>query len=283
MNSALRHRSGKDPEAVWQMTVPGHVDLLHAHFVRQAFPRHFHDCFVVCVNERGAHASWYRGNTVIIPAGAITVVSPGEVHTGCPVPGFPWHYRAMYVDAELLATLATEVGLPAGTVPSLPSLFVSDASLAGAFVRAHRRCENELDPLECEAQVADVLLRLLQRHAIGPRRRAAPSSSSQAVGRAMEFIQDCYSERLTLDRLAEAAGVSRYSVLRAFRRDVGIPPYAFVTQVRVDHAKRLLREGVAVSAVSQRVGFADQSHLTRHFKRLMGVTPGAYARGARAV
>jgi len=99
----------------------------------------------------------------------------------------------------------------------------------------------------------------------------------------MEFIQDCYSERLTLDRLAEAAGVSRYAVLRAFRRDVGIPPYAFVTQVRVDHAKRLLREGVAVSAVSQRVGFADQSHLTRHFKRLMGVTPGAYARGARAV
>jgi AraC-like DNA-binding protein len=283
MKSPLRDRSGKDQEAVWQMTGPGHVGLLHAHYVRQVFPRHFHDSFVVCVNERGAHASWYRGSTVIIPEGAITVVSPGEVHTGRPVPGLPWHYRAMYVDAELLATLATEVGLPAGTMPSLPSLFVSDARLAGAFVRAHRRCESESDPLECEAHVADVLLTLLQRHAIGPRRNAGPSYSSQAVGRAMEFIQDCYSERLTLDRLAEAAGVSRYSVLRAFRRDVGIPPYAFVTQVRVEHAKRLLREGVAISAVSQRVGFADQSHLTRHFKRLMGVTPGAYARGVRAV
>jgi hypothetical protein len=117
MNSALRHRSDKDPEAAWQMTAPGHIGLLHAHFVRQAFPRHFHDGFVVCVNERGAHASWYRGSTVIIPEGAITVVSPGEVHTGRPVPGLPWHYRAMYVDAELLTTLAIEMDLPAGTTP----------------------------------------------------------------------------------------------------------------------------------------------------------------------
>jgi AraC-like DNA-binding protein len=264
------------------MAGPNHVGLLHANYVRQIFPRHFHDSFVVCVNERGAHASWYRGSTVIIPERVITVVPPGEVHTGHPVAGHPWHYRAMYADVGLMATLATDVGLPAGTMPAFATLCVSDANLAEAFVRAHQRCESERDPLECESSVADVLVMLLRRHATGVKRRPELAGSGHAVQRAVEFIQDCYAQRLTLNGLAEAAGLSRYAVLRAFRREIGIPPYSFVTQVRVEQAKRLLREGVAIAAVAQRVGFADQSHLTRKFKRLLGVTPGAYARGARA-
>jgi AraC-like DNA-binding protein len=275
MKSALR-------EAVWQTSGPNDVGLLHAHYVRQTFPRHFHDSFVVCVNERGVHASWYRGSTVIIPERTVTIVPPGEVHTGHPVPGFPWHYRAMYPDAALLSTLATEVGLPDGTVPTFDALYVSDARLAAAFARAHRRCEAELDPLEREGTVADFLMTLIRRHATGAERHVERLHSGPAMQRAVECIRECYAERLTLDRLAEAAGISRYAVLRAFRREVGIAPYSFVTQLRVEHAKRLLREGVAIAAVSQRVGFADQSHLTRHFKRLLGVTPGAYVRGARA-
>ena len=99
--------------------------------------------------------------------------------------------------------------------------------------------------------------------------------------RVQEYIRRCHARRITLDLLAAVAGVSRYAVLRAFRRHVGIAPYEYVTQARVEHAKRLLRQGAPIAEVSQQVGFADQSHLTRHFKRLMGVTPGAFARGTR--
>ena len=282
MQSSLRQQSKFTPEAVWRTSGPTQVGLLHAQYVRQVFPRHFHDSFVVCVNELGAHASWYRGSTVIIPELAITVVPPGEVHTGHAVPGFPWHYRAMYPDAALIETLAAEAGLPAGTMPTFAALSVHDVALAEAFVRAHRQCEMLLDPLERDGIVADVLIALLHRHATGAARRAKRPPSGPSMQRAVAFIHDCYAESLTLDRLAEAAGVSRYAVLRAFRREMGMPPYAFVTQVRIERAKRLLREGVSLGAVSQRVGFADQSHLTRHFKRLLGVTPGAYARGTCA-
>jgi len=96
------------------------------------------------------------GRTVIIPERAIAVVPPGEVHTGYPVPGWPWHYRAMYPSAALIAALASEVGLPAEAMPTFPSLCLSDANLADAFVRMHRQCETKPDPLECEGSVAEI-------------------------------------------------------------------------------------------------------------------------------
>ena len=188
----------------------------------------------------------------------------------------------MYVAAGQIATLAAEVGLPAGTQARFATLCIGDAALAEAFVRAHQRCESEPSPLERESTVADVLMTLLRRHASEGARQPERPVSAHAVRRAVAFIQDCYSERLTLDRLAEAAGMSRFGVLRAFRREVGISPYAFVMQVRVEQAKLLLREGVDIAAVALRVGFSDQSHLTRKFKRLVGMTPGAYAQAARA-
>jgi AraC-like DNA-binding protein len=95
-------------------------------------------------------------------------------------------------------------------------------------------------------------------------------------------MRSCYDQPLTLQALGDAVGLNRFAVLRGFRRAVGISPHAFLIQVRVERAKQMLAAGIGIATVSQRVGFADQSHLNRHFKRLVGVTPAVYARGVRA-
>jgi len=82
-----------------------------------------------------------------------------------------------------------------------------------------------------------------------------------------------------LDQLSSAAGLSRFHLLRTFTNQVGIPPHAYQIRVRIEHARRLLRMGMPSVAAANAVGFADQSHLTRHFKRVLYETPGAYARG----
>ena len=263
-------------EAVWRATPVSGVELLRARYVQQRFPRHTHECFVFCVNEAGAHASWYAGSTLIIPHGAVTVVPPGEVHTGHPVPGYPWHYRAMYVADDVVRALAEESGFSGRTPPSFRSLFTHDALLADAFARTHARCERADDDLESEGLIANTLIAVLQRHAVGAQRAAARRTPKVAVERARDFIRDSYRDRITLDAVAGAAMISRYALLRAFGREVGITPYAYVTQVRVEEAKSLLRRGVGIATAAARAGFADQSHLTRHFKRLTGVTPGVY-------
>jgi AraC-like DNA-binding protein len=188
----------------------------------------------------------------------------------------------MYPSADLLAELARDVGLRGTGVPSFPSLCLSDVDLADTLIRAHRQCEDDPDPVAAEGSVVEVLSTLLRRHALGPGARSEDGAPIRATQRVVEYLHECFADRITLGGVAQTVGLSRYAVLRVFRRDVGIPPYGFLTQIRVEQAKNLLRTGQSLAAVAQMVGFADQSHLTRHFRRLVGVTPGAFARAVRA-
>jgi AraC-like DNA-binding protein len=94
-----------------------------------------------------------------------------------------------------------------------------------------------------------------------------------------DYLEAHLTERVTLGGLASATGLTQYAVLRAFRRAMGLPPHRYLTQLRVRRAAQLLRAGHRPSRVARMAGFADQSHLNRHFRRLVGVTPGAFAQG----
>jgi AraC-like DNA-binding protein len=85
---------------------------------------------------------------------------------------------------------------------------------------------------------------------------------------------------VTLARLADVAGLDAFSLLRGFARAYGLPPHAWLIQERVRRAQALLRKGIALADAAVDVGFADQSHLNRHFKRVLGITPGSYRRAA---
>jgi len=99
------------------------------------------------------------------------------------------------------------------------------------------------------------------------------------VRRAREYLFANLADNVPLADLAAVAGVGTFRLLRAFRKVHGVPPHRYQLAQRVEHAKRLIREGGApLSAIAFETGFADQSHLTRHFKRWAGVTPLAYAR-----
>jgi AraC-like DNA-binding protein len=266
-------------ESRWWVATPARIGLLRARYVRQAFPRHAHETFVVCVNEHGGHVSWYRGGSVTIGAGCIAVIPPGEVHSGQPINGQAWHYRAMYPTADLLCALAREAELRLTGLPAFPGLAMDNPSLADAFVRAHRLCEEESDSLAADEGLLDVLTMLLRMHVGGARSWRSPGIPRRAIQCAIDCIQESFAEPLTLEMLVSLTGLPRGTMLRAFRREVGLPPYGLLIQVRIERAKQLLQAGVPIAAVAQQVGFADQSHLTRHFRRLVGVTPGVFARG----
>ena len=70
--------------------------------------------------------------------------------------------------------------------------------------------------------------------------------------------------------------LNRSYLIRVFRNAVGMPPYTYLNQIRVEKAKRLLRRGMSIADAAFAVGMSDQSHLTRHFKKIVGVTPGRY-------
>lgn len=107
---------------------------------------------------------------------------------------------------------------------------------------------------------------------------AASCSFRPSVRRAREFLLQNVAEDVSLDALAEHARADKFHLCRAFSREIGLPPYAFLTQARIARARILLRRGLRASEIAALVGFCDQSQMHRHFLRIVGCTPGAYAR-----
>ena len=104
----------------------------------------------------------------------------------------------------------------------------------------------------------------------------ANSEHTRPVRRAMEYLRAGLAESITLDDLATVAGLDKFHLCRAFRAQIGMPPHAYLTHLRIQRAKELLAAGVRASELAPRVGLYDQSQLTRHFRRIVGMTPARY-------
>ena len=103
-----------------------------------------------------------------------------------------------------------------------------------------------------------------------------PVPSSLALHRTRDFIREHYTRPIPVDELAALAGLSRFHFVRAFSREFGRPPHAYQVRLQVEHARNLIAQGVLPAAAALEAGFADQSHLNRHFKKIHGMTPRQY-------
>lgn len=247
------------------------LDLLTARFQRHVYAPHAHEEFTIGVCVGGAEVIDYRGGRIRTGPGSIVVLAPGEMHTGGPATSTDGYaYRALYADPALLADGTLD------RVPHFREPVVADPELAVALRCAHTDLSVCPDPLEAESRLPWLLTALARRHSTArPVPDLVPGAS--AIARA---VRDRLADELTappgLAALATDLGLSRYQLLRAFRTTMGIPPYAWLAQYRVTRARGLLETGLRPAEVAALVGFADQAHLTRWFRRVLGVTPAAY-------
>ncbi|GAA4636334.1 AraC family transcriptional regulator [Actinoallomurus vinaceus] len=247
------------------------LDLLTARFDKHVYAPHAHAEFTVGVCVGGAESIDYRGGRIRTGPGTIVVLEPGEMHTGGPAtPTSGYAYLALYTDPALL----TDGVL--GGVPHFREPLLDDPELAGALRAAHIDIARCPDPLEAESRLPWLLTALAHRHST-----ARPVSDTvPGAARIAHTVRDRLADELiappSLAGLAAELGLSRYQLLRAFRTAMGVPPYAWLAQYRVTRARALLESGLRPAEVAALVGFADQAHLTRWFRRVLGVTPAAY-------
>jgi AraC-like DNA-binding protein len=257
--------------------VPG-VDLLRARYVTHRYARHAHETYTLALIEDGVEEFSHGGSLLRAPAGSVALLNPEVVHTG--QAGVPegWAYRVLYPSVSVVRGAAAEMGAPRGT-PHFPDTVVADPRSARLIRAAHRASEHG-DRLAASTLLHSALAGLLRAHArpasadIGPARRPA----ARAVRTARDLLHDRIVTPPALAELAAATGLGPYVLLRAFRAETGMPPHAYLNQVRVRRARVLLDRGVAPADAAAQTGFADQAHLTRHFKRVFGVPPGAFQR-----
>ncbi|MBE9155910.1 AraC family transcriptional regulator [Nodosilinea sp. LEGE 06152] len=257
----------------WQVPEADDLELLRATYIRHSFARHTHDTFAVGVIQQGTEVFAYRGATHRAPTGSVVLINPGEPHTGHAADASGWTYRMLYPAVSLLQRSIAET--VAGAI-YFPEPVVHDPSLRGWMLRSHQALEQNVPRLEQDSRLLWTFAQLVARHADQQPRWRSPGRETRAIAQAREYLEAHYSENVSLDELAAIAHLSPFYFLRVFRQQVGLPPHGYLNQVRLRQAKRLLGQGRAIATVAHLTGFADQSHLTRQFKRTWGVTPGQY-------
>jgi AraC-like DNA-binding protein/quercetin dioxygenase-like cupin family protein len=250
----------------------------------EELPKHSHDEYQICLSLNFPGVYGYRGATHAVPVGSLSVVHPGEVHSARDPQErlAPSSFRMMYAEPALLSRAAAEVAGRREAQPFFRDPIVLDKSLALDFLRLHVALEGATPRLEQDARLLSTLTQLVERHA-GVRPAPPPGRECLAVGLAREYLEDNLGRSVPLEELASLANLSPYHLARVFRDEIGMPPHAYQTQARLGRARSLLLRGWPPARVAQETGFADQSHLTRRFKRLVGVTPGRYARRSKNV
>jgi AraC-like DNA-binding protein len=273
---------GKQEEAHYLRDADLGVDLLSARYVTHRFGLHTHDTYVVGVVIDGAARFASAGCSYMSPRGTIMLIEPEEAHTGGAGVEDGWAYRMLYPTTSLLTRVAEQIGQDGARAPTFRQRVIEDPTLARALCAAHLAIERKQDPLEKESLLLDAFRLLLRRYASDPPRiGGAPLPSdrehSAIARRAKAHIDERYSSRLTLAELARIAAASPFNLVRIFKKEFGLPPHAYVNQVRIRRARELLLGGVSPATAAISVGFYDQSHFGRHFKRTVGVPPARFA------
>lgn len=263
----------------WRDPTLQNLEMLRATYVTHTFSRHTHDGYAIGVIEAGVEEFTYRGTLHQAPAGSMVVIHPGEVHTGHAGTPEGWTYRMLYPDVSLLQKAAAELVRRSHSLPFFPNPVIHDPQLAAQLRQLHMAIETSTSQLERESCFLWTLAQFITRHADRCSQQTPLGKEHQIVQRVQEYLRANYMHSISLEQLAYIANLKPLRLLRVFRKHIGLPPHAYLVQTRVARAKAFLSLGLPICQVAADTGFTDQSHLTRHFKRLVGVTPKQYALG----
>jgi AraC-like DNA-binding protein len=266
---AVLYDLAMEPEWVraWKPAVAGVREVFHARFVDYAYPPHVHDTWTVFVVDDG----WIRYDLETRARGAgrerVYILPPNLVHDGRAAGGGGFRKRVLYLGTEVLDERLT------GRAVDRPDS--REPALRRAVHALHRSLGQPDDALEAEARLAVVGERL--RAHLGERPPDPPDRHPVTLASDLRDLLDLrLFERTTLAQAGRELGASPGHLVRSFTGTFGIAPHQYVVARRIDAARRRLLDGEPIALVAAGVGFHDQAHFSRHFKRHVGTPPGRY-------
>lgn len=268
---------------VWRLEDFPHLELRRGFSVARPVPRHWHDEYQICLIQSGSGELKYRGTSHITPPAALFIVHPGEVHSNLAHDGEGCSYRDLFVGQEMMRRAASEVKEKDCAPPFFGTVIVSDTDIVRQYLELHYAFERSSSLLERESVLLRFLASLIGRYAENSGSLRATARGRTRLHRACDYLVEHHAENIRLENLARMAALSPFHFNRLFSAQFGMPPHQFQTLVRLSKAKRLLREGWSIPQAASQAGFFDQSHFNRHFKRVIGVTPGQYRSSSKNV
>lgn len=262
---------------VWRSPAFDGITFSRGYHFTHPYPRHWHEEIHFCAYTAGSGYLGYRGNSHLVTDGDFVVTPPGEVHENWVASDSDISFCGAYLDVASFREATKQLSGRDLPLPQSNDLFCRDSLVKQRFLRLHQATKQQGLPLHQQELLLEFLHALLSNSEPAGRAETHPGNERTAVRRVREYIDEHFAETISLDYLGQLTNLSPYHLHRVFSQQVGMPPHAYQTQLRINRAKWMLRDRQPIAAVAASTGFADQSHLTRHFRRLVGMTPGRYS------
>jgi AraC-like DNA-binding protein len=240
-----------------------------------ALAAHVHECYQIGYSPNFPGQYDYRGERHPVPVGSVHVIHPGEVHA----PSDPLDREATavfptaFVPVGKMTAAARETQAPV-ELPFFPPV-IEDPALAASFLKwCAAGTDPSAGPLRRDALELSFLTLLVRRYGGG--REGTAGREPRAVRQIRDYLHAHVAEPVSLDDLSVLVDLTPAHLNRVFRKAVGLPPYRYLQRLRIERAAWRLAGGAPIAETAYDTGFADQSHLTRQFKQVVGVTPGRY-------
>ncbi|MEJ8574600.1 AraC family transcriptional regulator [Microbaculum marinum] len=261
----------------WIRAAPGAdgLERIEAYFSGHAYDPHRHDTYAVGYTVSGVQCFDYRGARADSVAGNAMVVHPDEVHNGRAGVEQGFVYRMLYVAP---GAVRDALGDRAVALPFVRSAVSSEARVVDAVRRAFADFHRPLESLEIDLVVMSIAEVLLSLDRSASQSRPPSAACVVATDRARAVLDESFRRGVQSSELEAVADIDRYTLARQFRFRFGTSPYRYLTMRRLEQARVAIRAGTALAEVAADAGFADQSHMTRQFKRAYGISPGRWRR-----
>lgn len=240
--------------------------------VMQKFPNHFHEHYVIGFIENGRRRLTCRGHEFILDGGELLLFNPLDVHTCEQVDERALDYRCLNIPWEVMEKVNRKEGL-AGR-PYFRQPVVWRSRVKSVLREVHMLIMEAESALRKEELFLELLARLVAD--FSDETPSASVKSKAAIQSVCAYLETHMDVSVTLDELSRLVGWSKYHLLHSFTQEKGISPYSYLVTLRIGKARKLLEQGVPPVEVASRTGFSDQSHLTRFFKKCLGLTPRQY-------
>jgi AraC-like DNA-binding protein len=253
------------------------IEVFEANGTRQSYGKHAHAGFAIGVITEGVGGYWCRGACHVLPSRTLTLMNPEEPHTGYSV-GAALGYKMLYVPEE-----AVRVLLDLRRLRGFAEINAVDQGdqIAHGMLELSRLINTKIRvpaaELRIEELLSNLLVRIFQFH--GRQEFRPPGREPQAVSRIAERI-DAHvllraGEELTIADLAADVGLSPKYMIQSFTATRGISPHAYLIYRKICRAKQMITGGMSPLDTALELGFYDQSHFIRTFRKVLGITPGA--------
>lgn len=239
------------------------------------FAPHFHEAYCIWLNTNGAELYSHRGNTDILQPNSFGIVAPGDVHANRAVGGSRRQLMTFYVREPEIQSLLEQMDSPTTGI-LFRSGFYHDPECFGLLARLFNVLLAAPSMIEQQSAFFEIFGLVAHRHGLLGARAPATDRDETRVTGTIRLFRDRLAENITLSEIAEQFSCTTYHLIRCFKKECGLSPHAYLLRLRLEKARELIRHGRRLVDVAFETGFADQSHLNRHFKANYGITPGSF-------